>query len=122
MVTATERTRLDTMTVFIGNNALQLRDLALDVARCMKRDLLAVAVLKPVSRWGMLRILWRGIVKTLERDERLETFCVDSLTIKLPKRRMTVALDGEMFTMTSPLQVEAVPKVLSMRLPPKEPS
>lgn len=110
---------LRTISIFIGNNALQLRDLAFDVARCMKLDLLAVVILKPVSRWELLRILWRGIAKTLENEERLESFCVESLTIHLPKSRIMVALDGEMFLMSSPLKVEALPEALNMVLPPK---
>ena len=90
----------------------------MDVPRCMKADLLAAVVLKPVSRWGMLRILVRGIAKTLEKDERLESFCVDSMLIKSRKQHVTVALDGELFHMKTPLEVDAMPEVLRMRLPP----
>ena len=118
LVTKNERARLKTLSIFIGNNALQLRGLAMDVARCMKADLLAAVVLKPVSRWGMLRILVRGIAKTLEKDERLESFCVDSMLIKSRKQHVTVALDGELFHMKTPLEVDAMPEVLRMRLPP----
>lgn len=120
LVTEGKTTSLQTMSIFIGNNALQLRDLALDVARCMKRDLLAVVVLKPVSRWDMLRIFFRGIAKTLENEERLESFCVDTLTIHLPQSHTTVALDGEIFQMASPIRIETNPRALKMVLPPKE--
>lgn len=119
LVTGGKTVRVRTLSVFVGNNALQLRDLALNVAHCMKKELLAVVVLKPVSRWEMLRIFWRGISKTLEREERLETFCVDSLLIRLPHRHTQVALDGEIFTMTSPLRIESRPQILQMALPPK---
>lgn len=117
--TPTKRTHVKTMSIFIGNNALQLRNLSVNVARCMKHELLAAVVLKPVSRWDMLRIFFRGIAKTLENEERLDMFCVNTLTIKLKKRKTLVALDGEMFTMTSPLEIESRPGALRMRLPPK---
>lgn len=121
LVSGGKTARALTPSIFIGNNALQLRDLALDVAHCMKQDLLAVVVLKPVSRGEMLRIFWRGLAKTLEREERLETFCVDSLTIHLPRRykQIMVALDGEIFQMSSPINVKAMPGILKMILPPK---
>jgi diacylglycerol kinase family enzyme len=119
LVAGDETVRRKTMSIFIGNNALQLRDLTLGVARCMQHDLLAAVVLKPVSRWDMIRIFFRGLVKTLEQEERLESFCVDSLAIKLPMRRTTVALDGEMFKMTSPLRIDAEPEILRLRLPPR---
>jgi diacylglycerol kinase family enzyme len=117
MVTGGTRTHLRTLSIFVGNNALQLRNLDMDVASCMKNDLLAVVVLKPVSRMEMLRIFVRGITKTLERDERLEMFCVDSLTIKMRKPKVRVALDGEILQMTTPLEIQSMPEILRLRLP-----
>lgn len=117
LVTKERTQQLETMSIFIGNNALQLRDLALDVAKCMKSGLLAAVILKPVGRLEMLRILWRGIAKTLENEERLETFCVDTLTVHLPQPSIMVALDGEMFRMSSPLRIQSIPKALTMILP-----
>ena len=108
---------LSTASVFIGNNALQLRDLSMDVATCMGQNLLAVVVLKPVSKRDMLRIFWRGFAKTLEDEHRLKSFCADSLTIKLPKKKIKVALDGEMFYVESPIRVSAVPEALMMVVP-----
>jgi len=120
LVTEGKTTSLKTMSIFIGNNALQLRDLALDVAKCMKSGLLAVVVLRPVSRLEMMRIFFRGLANTLENETKLETFCVDKLTIQLPKSSTMVALDGEIFVMKSPIKIEANPKAMKMVLPPKE--
>ena len=47
--------------IFIGNNALQMRNLSLSVAKGFRRDLLAVVTLKPVRGWEMLRVIFRGI-------------------------------------------------------------
>ena len=114
--------KIRTPTIFLGNNALQLRDLAMDVAKCMKADLLAAVVMKPLTRWETFRVLWRGLSKTLEQEERLETFCVDSLTIHSPQAVQTVALDGELFQMRTPLKIRAVPEILNMVLPPRKPA
>ncbi len=111
---------LKTPMIFIGNNALQLRDLAFDVARCMKRDLLAVVMLKPLTKLEAARVILRGIMRTIEKESRVDSFCVDSLTIHTKKLGQTVALDGEIFKMTSPLNIEAVPGALQMVLPPKK--
>ena len=120
LVTKGEIVTLKTPMIFIGNNALQLRNLALDVARCMKADLLAVVILKRVSKLETLRILFRGIFKTLENEKRMESFCVDELTIHTRKAYHTVALDGELFHMQAPLRVIAMPEILNLVLPPKE--
>jgi diacylglycerol kinase family enzyme len=119
LITDGRTERRQTLSVFIGNNALQLRDLALDVARCMHSDKLAVVLLKPMGRRERLRVLWRGLARTLEKEENLETFCVDSLVIGLRSWRTPVALDGEMFLFESPLVVRAMPGRLLMALPPR---
>jgi diacylglycerol kinase family enzyme len=120
LVTGKDTQSIRTPMVFIGNNALQLRYLALKVAHCMQKDLLAVVLMKPSSRLEKLRIILRGIAKTLEKEENLDAFCADSLTIHTHRRFQTVALDGELFRMPSPLRVRALPGALQMVLPPKE--
>lgn len=107
--------------IFIGNNTLQLRDLALDVVRCTKQDLLSVVLMKPLSKLEALRIVVRGVFKTLSKEERLESFCVEDLTIYTNKYYHKIALDGEIVSMTSPFKVLALPKELNLVLPPKEP-
>lgn len=106
--------------IFIGNNALQLRNLAMDVAKCMKSDLLAVVMMKPVTKLETFRIFIRGIFKTLESDEKLDSFCVEELTIHAHRKTELIALDGEMIKMSYPLRIQAMPKILNMVLPPRE--
>lgn len=103
---------LKTTMVFIGNNALQLRDLSLDVANCMKEDKLAVVTMKNMSGWKMARLAFHGLKRTLESLSEFDSFCADSLKIETSSRDLEVALDGEMFKMKSPLQIQAVPHCL----------
>jgi diacylglycerol kinase family enzyme len=90
------------------------------VASCMKLDLLAVVTMKPMSLWKMLKLIFYGLSGRLENAESLESFCADSLTIHTRGKTHTVALDGEMFKMTAPLKIEALPKTLKLILPPLE--
>lgn len=120
LASETKRRTVRTPMIFIGNNALQLRDLAMDVARCMKQDLLAVVMMKPVTKLETFRILFRGIFKTLEKDDRLDTFCIDEMTIHTRASWHRIALDGEILPMRSPLRVRAVPEALNLVKPPPE--
>lgn len=106
-----------TATLFVGNNALQLRDLALRVSRCMREDSLALILLKPITKFEALRIVLRGIFRTLDQEEKLETFCVDRLDIDTPFRHVEVALDGELFRMRSPLRIQSLPEALQLVIP-----
>jgi diacylglycerol kinase family enzyme len=109
---------LKTPMIFIGNNVLQLENLNLDVAKGMQQDLLAVFVMKPFRTWDMIRILFRGLAKNIDQDPSIESFNVDSMEIQLRKKHATVSLDGEMFHMTSPFQVKALPKSLLLMKAP----
>lgn len=117
LATSGQQTFYRTPMIFVGNNALQLRDLAMDVAQCMKSDLLAVVMLKPLKKMEILRVIFRGFTKTIENEDSLETFCADSLTIHTNRHHQMVALDGEIFRMTSPLRIRARPGILNMVLP-----
>lgn len=112
---------LKTPMIFIGNNALQLRNLAMDVAKCMKANLLAVVLLKPVTKMETLRIVLRGIFKTIDNEQNMETFCVDEMTIYTRKPVHLIALDGEIILTESPLNVKALPGILNLVKPKPEP-
>ena len=117
LVTGGQVSTVRTPMIFIGNNALQLRDLAIGVHRCMKLDLLAVIMMKPITKMETLRILGRGIFKTLENEQKLETFCVDELTIHTRKSHHHIALDGEIIKMQQPFRVQSLPGVLNLIKP-----
>lgn len=103
--------------IFVGNNALQLRDLKMKIALCMKKDALATVLMKPVTKLEAIRIVFRGFFKTLENDKKLETFCVDDLTIYTRRPDHDVALDGEIIRMTTPFRVQAMPGALNLVTP-----
>ena len=108
---------IKTPMVFIGNNALQLRNLALPVATCFEKNLLAVVTLKPVRGWGIIRMIFRGLTKTLQNEERLIQMCTERLTITTLRQKQNVALDGEMLEMSSPFHIESIPGALQMIKP-----
>lgn len=116
-----QKMNVRTPMIFVGNNALQLRDLAFDVSRCMKQNLLAIVMMKPVRPLGMLKILLHGVTKTIEKDENVDSFCAADLEIVTKRKSMDVALDGEMFHLSSPFHIQSMPGALRMVVP-DEPS
>lgn len=106
--------------IFMGNSGLQLRNLALNVAQCAKLNMLGVILMKPVTRLEALRVILRGIFRTIENEERLVTFCTDDVTIHTRRRKQEIALDGEILQTTSPLRVKAMPGALKLMRPRPE--
>ncbi len=90
--------------VFVGSNALQLRNVALDVARCAQQGRLAVVVLKPVGTWELMRMTIRGLLRKLQDEESLISFCAESVEVRRHRRRVAVALDGEVVRIAPPLR------------------
>lgn len=108
---------LRTPMIFIGNNALQLRDLELNVAKCMASNCLAVVISKTSSTWGLFKIAVQGVAKNLKDAEGLETFCADHLLIKTRRPKKRVALDGELFDLVGPFVVRAIPNAITLIKP-----
>lgn len=117
LATGQQRERLRTPMVFIGNNALQLRAVSLDVARCARQGQLAVVIMEPLSRWGMLRLACYGLARQLEREEGLHSFCADGITIGYRKRLMEVVMDGERLRLRTPLEFRIRRDALSLVVP-----
>ncbi len=113
-----QATKFKSPLVFIGNNALQFKNLELKVKECFREDRLGILLLKPVRGFEMLRVLARGVSRTLEKEERLQQFCVDDIEITTKRRKQTIALDGEMFEMESPFRIQAWPDALNLVVPP----
>lgn len=103
--------------VFIGNNALQLRDLGLNVSKCMASNSLAVVISKTATTWGLFKIALHGVTKNLNNAEELETFCADQLLVKTRRSKKRVALDGEIFELNGPFVIRAVPDAITLMRP-----
>lgn len=109
--------KIDTPMIFIGNNDLQLERFSFKVAEALKENKLAVILFKPLTRSGMLRVVWRTFLGTGEKEPEVYSFSVRHLKITTTRQSHDVALDGEMFHMQSPLEVQVLPKALNLILP-----
>lgn len=98
-----------TLTLFAGNNALQIERLGLPMARHVERGRLGVIVLKPVGAWRMVALALRGALGSLGDDDAVDTFALRELEVRPTRWRMgrplKVALDGEVRWMQPPLRI-----------------
>lgn len=117
LTTGDSRERLRSPMIFIGNNALQLRSVSLDVARCARQGQLAVVIMQPLDRVGMLRLALYGLTRRLQREESLRSFCADSLAIATRKQSVEVVMDGECLRLTTPLQFRILRNAVALVMP-----
>jgi diacylglycerol kinase family enzyme len=109
-----------TPTVFVGNNALQMEQVGLPEARAIDRGALAGVMLKPVGRWGLLKLLARGAFGRLGDADQIVNFAFHRLTVRSRRfgaRRVKVATDGEVLWMRLPVRFELAPHPLMLIRP-----
>ncbi|HUQ03275.1 MAG TPA: diacylglycerol kinase family protein [Kofleriaceae bacterium] len=90
--------------VFVGNNAYEVSPLALGQRRALDRGHLSLYTMRCHSRLKLFWLTLRAIFQRLDQVEDLVTHDAGEISIDLPKRRVPVALDGEVVTMSSPLR------------------
>jgi diacylglycerol kinase family enzyme len=98
--------------IFIGNNELQLENLSFKCAECFKDDNLALILMKPLSRATMLRVLVNSFTGHINQDKDVVSYCVRNLLISTSRKSHNVAVDGEIFHLTTPLDVKVLPEAL----------
>jgi YegS/Rv2252/BmrU family lipid kinase len=105
--------------VFVGNNQYEMdlynigRRIALDDGE------LSVYFLHRGGRWGVTLLLLHTIFGRLRQWKDFEEVSTDSVTIQTRRKKLHVALDGEVFQMKTPLEYKTLPKALKVIVPPQ---
>ena len=114
-----------TLTLFVGNNRLQLEQLGAQPQDTLRgtpgHGSLAAVVLRPIGTLQMLRLMLQGAMGRLGEAAGVESFEFDHLVVKptLPQRRsgVKVAFDGEVTRMRAPLDIRVHAKPLYLLKP-----
>ena len=108
-----------TPTLFVGNNRLQMTQIG--TAQAFEQGHLAAIVLRPVGTLGMLWLLLRGALSRLGDADNIDSFGVDSLTVRPSRFRragqVKVATDGEVSWLQAPLRFRVSPEPLRLLKP-----
>lgn len=123
--TGTTARDVQTLTLFVGNNRLQLDQLGAQpadtVAGTPGHGSMAALILRPIGTWAMLRLMLHGALGTLGEAAGVESLEFHRMVIKprlAPGRRqVTVAFDGEVERMRSPIEIRVLDKPLYLLQP-----
>ena len=110
-----------TLTLFVGNNRLQLEQVGLHEAPALDAGCIAAVMLRPIGTLGMLWLVLRGALGSLGEAGTVESFKFHRMVVK-PRlawsgRTMKVAIDGEVSRMRAPLEIRVAPKPLYLLEP-----
>ncbi|TNJ35131.1 diacylglycerol/lipid kinase family protein [Arenimonas terrae] len=116
-----KRRTVRTPTLFVGNNRLQLERIGIAEAAMLENGCLAGVMLRPIGDLAMLGLALRGAFGRLGEAETVETFAMKRITVTpRGKRRVRVALDGEVLRMAPPIVFDVAPEPLLLMLPAPE--
>lgn len=113
-----------TLTLFVGNNRLQMEQIGIPVAGSVDEGQLAAVALRPVGRFAMLWLMARGALGRLGEAENIISFGFQRLTVNPSSlyrtHRVKVATDGETVWMNAPLEFRVSPQPLHLLKPDPE--
>jgi diacylglycerol kinase family enzyme len=106
-----------TAMIFVGNNSLQLENFGLKAEEYARHNKLAVVILKPLSRPETARLVWHGIVKSLDSESKLKQFSADSFEVESSRSRINIVIDGELIQCDTPLAFRVERDALNIIVP-----
>lgn len=115
-----KRREMHTLTLFVGNNRLQLEQVGLTEAAVVEDGKLVVVLVRPVPTLTLLWLALQGALGTLGRARGVDHFSLTRLTVSSSSRRvrrMQVAIDGETSWMRTPLEIRIAPQPLFLLTP-----
>ncbi len=103
--------------VFVGNNRYDTALVATQRREALDRGTLGVYVATAPTRLGLLRLAARALVDRVDPGRDVEALEVPSLTIESHRRRLAVAVDGEVIALRPPIRYRVRPGALQVLAP-----
>ena len=107
-----------TALVFVGNNEYEVKGLHLGTRAHLDQGRLFIGITHGSGRHGLLRICVNALLGGLGTNQDLELIRVQEVVIETRRRRVELALDGEVTLMKTPLHYRTCPGALQVIVPP----
>lgn len=118
--TRKETTEVTTLTLFIGNNQMQLEQIGIHKARLVEEGHLAAIRLKPLPKLYMFKLMFKTLLHQLSTDDYVVDFYFKKMMIEDVRqraRKIKVAMDGEVLTLQLPLEIKVAEQTLQLIKP-----
>lgn len=90
--------------LFVGVNPHQLASFGIPGYECVDDGRLAAYIARPMSAMRLWRLGVRGFLRGLQGTDELEVTCARELMVGVKRKRVRVAMDGEVARLRSPLR------------------
>ncbi len=103
--------------VFVGNNEYEMELYNIGRRPSLDQGKLSVYFLHRGGRLGVVLLLLRTLTGNVKQWREFETVLSETVSIQTRRKRMHVAFDGEVYTVSTPLQYKILPKALRVKVP-----
>ena len=103
--------------IFFGNNQLQLEEMNLKIAKAAELGEVAGVIMAKSDKITLFKTLYKLIRGQLEKATEVHSFSGDRVTVKSKKKTLTVAIDGEIVEMNTPLNFYVEKNALNIMVP-----
>ena len=112
-----QRYPVKTPLIFFGNNQLQLAEMKLRIAEAAEAGKVAGVVVAKSDKRILFKTLWQLIKGNLDQASDVYSFAADEVIVHSKRNKLTVAVDGEIVTMTPPLKITVRKHALNIMVP-----
>lgn len=109
---------IETHIFVVSNNAYEMNTLGLEASRSdLTRGLLSVYWIPHTPRWTLARVAARYLAGRITTFPGFRSFRTTNVRVQSFHRALAVGIDGELFTMATPLVITTMPRSLVVRVP-----
>jgi diacylglycerol kinase family enzyme len=101
----------------VANGEYHLSGRAFGTRTAISDGMLTLYVAPHAGRFDLLTLPIRALLRRLRQHDRFERLRGSSIAIELPRRRVHIALDGELRILAAPLRFGVKPRALSVMVP-----
>jgi diacylglycerol kinase family enzyme len=107
--------------LFIGSNAMQMDSFGIVGRDCIEGRKLTLYVTRPLKAFGLLRLAVRALIRGLRGAREFEAICAEEILVGMRRRRVRVAMDGEVRVLETPLRYRIRRGALRVSVPEARP-
>ena len=102
----------------VSNNSYDLSRIGIEAARnTLEEGRLSVYWLPHTSRWKMTTFVAHYLAGRVRETPGFRSFRTTAMKMQSPRKTLRVGVDGEVYTMATPLVITSVPRSLLMKVP-----
>ena len=103
--------------ILIANNEHKMEGYELGKRTHLNQGLLWIYVMRRHSRWELVRLVFSLLSGRFRKNQEFETFAASSVEVITRRKRLGVALDGDVTRMRTPLKYRSLPGALTVVVP-----